>query len=755
MNRLRMFFSSTPEGRKQRRRALPYALFGVALVFVLLAIPPAWEYTNSTQFCGETCHTMPPEYQTYLVSPHARVPCVDCHIGRGLLIEQAIRKTGHMRLVWATLTNSYEYPIMVSSMRPARDTCELCHFPEKFSDDSLRQINHTRENVDNTPYSIYLLMHTGGGTSREGLGYGIHWHTENQIEYIATDRLDQTIPWIRVTAPDGTQTEYATTDPEFDPAALNQAEIREMDCMTCHNRISHLIESPRTLVEGALSRGDIPRDIPNILYVAERAMAAPYKTTEEAHEGLAAIETYYQENYPDFISQNEGTLTQTIAQLRELWDANNYVEQELNWQTHPDNIGHKDWPGCFRCHDGRHVSAAGAVVRLECNLCHAIPQVVRPTDIEPMLPLTTGLEPESHLDSTWISRHHNEFDRSCANCHTVENPGGTSDTSFCSNSACHGEEWRFAGFDAPALALEMGLIQQTAGGEEGPAALPETLTYQEIRPILVAECGECHGENPTAGLKVTDYASLMIGGRDGAVIVPGDPEASPIFAVLDQRHFGALTSVQLALVRQWVLAGALEGAPAGPAASAAPTYETVGPALTETCGRCHGGDRPRSGLDVTSYATLLAGGRDGAVITPGDPDDSLIFEVLAEGHFAELSADQMQMLRDWVAAGAPEAAGSAASAEPAASSGEPTYADLQPILTETCGECHSGDRPRSGLDVTSYATLLAGGRDGAVIIPGDPDDSLIFEVLGEGHRAELSPDQMQMLRAWVAAGAPE
>ena len=150
---------------------MPYLGLASFVVVVLLAVPPVWEYSNSVQFCGETCHTMPPEYQTYLVSPHARVPCVDCHIGRGLIITQAIRKTGHMRLLWDTITHNYEYPIFVSTMRPARETCELCHFPEKFSSDSLVEIQRFRQNEENTPYDIYLLMHTGGGSAREGLAH--------------------------------------------------------------------------------------------------------------------------------------------------------------------------------------------------------------------------------------------------------------------------------------------------------------------------------------------------------------------------------------------------------------------------------------------------------------------------------------------------------------------------------------------------------------------------------------------------------
>ncbi len=754
MNRLRRLFAPSPEGQLARRRALPYLGVGAFIVVVLLAIPPAWEYSNSVPFCGETCHTMPPEYQTYLVSPHARVLCVDCHIGRGLIIQQAYRKVGHMRLIWATLTNSYEYPIRVSSMRPARETCELCHFPEKFSDDSLREQKHFRQNEENTPYSIYLLMHTGGGSARQGLGFGIHWHVENPIAYIATDELDQEIPWVRVTAADGTTTEYVAQDAEIDLANLDQYEIKQMDCMTCHNRISHLIEPPRQLVDSALNRGDIPRSVPNIRYMAETLLGQSYESAEEARAAFETLHDYYRDLYPAFYEQNADQVAQTVQVLEELWTANNYVEQELNWQTHPDNIGHRDWPGCFRCHDGQHFNAEGEAVRLECNLCHSIPLVVRPTDIEPVMPLTTGLEPESHLDSTWISRHHNEFDRTCANCHTVENPGGTSDTSFCSNSACHGVRWKFAGFDAPALALEMGLLQEAPGVEVAGGVQPEELTYQDLRPVLQAECGECHGSNPTAGLQVTDYAALLAGSRNGPVLVPGDVEGSRIFTVLGAGHFGALTTAQLELLRAWVANGAPEGQP--PAAVAA-TYQAIQPILAETCGECHGPDDPTRGLNVTEYATLMAGGRSGPAVTPGDVQGSLIIEVLEEGHFARLTDEQMALLREWIASGAPETEAGAAPAPAEGGEGAEaalTYAAIQPILTRRCGECHGETNPARGLRLTDYDGLLAGSAIGPVIVPGEPGKSYLLQLLQEGHPGQLARSEYILLRDWIAQGAP-
>ena len=154
------------EGWVAWRKRLPWLIVGAGLIVMLLAIPPIWEYTNSPSFCGTTCHTMPPQFATYLVSPHARVSCVDCHIGRDLMIVQATRKVGHLRLVAATALDTYELPIMVSDMRPARETCEQCHFPEKFSDDSLQVMNTFASDRNNTRYDLYLLMHTGGGSER-------------------------------------------------------------------------------------------------------------------------------------------------------------------------------------------------------------------------------------------------------------------------------------------------------------------------------------------------------------------------------------------------------------------------------------------------------------------------------------------------------------------------------------------------------------------------------------------------------------
>ena len=187
-------FVFPPSGSRLWLRVLPFAIAGVLTLLVLYGSVQAWTYTNSSEFCGMTCHTMPPEYSAYLHSPHARVQCVECHIGRDVVTTQFTRKAGDLRHVILTITQDYEYPIRTRAMRPARDSCETCHFPEKFSDDSLREI-HDFEGEDNSSRSTYLIMKTGGGTEREGLGRGIHWHIENEVSFLATDELEQKNYW--------------------------------------------------------------------------------------------------------------------------------------------------------------------------------------------------------------------------------------------------------------------------------------------------------------------------------------------------------------------------------------------------------------------------------------------------------------------------------------------------------------------------------------------------------------------------------
>lgn len=559
LKRLNDFFFP-PAGASKWVRILPFAVLGLLTLLLLTAGAYGWEYTNSSEFCGKTCHTMPPEYTAYESSPHARVECVECHIGKSFIATRITRKAGDLKHVTATIFKNYEYPITAAALRPARETCELCHFPEKFSDDSLRQIQRYQNDIDNTPYNIYLDLRTGGGSQRQGLGRGIHWHIENKISYLPTDPGEQQIPYVRVENPDGTLQEYTDVDSTLDPSTIDKSQLKEMDCITCHNRVTHVVPTPEATVDQLLSRGQISVKIPEIRRKAIEMYSKVYDTTQEGVVGISGLEDYYQTYYPEFYATNSQDIKDAIFALQSAYQASVYPEQKSDWTAHPNNIGHKDSPGCFRCHDGKHMDSNQKAIRLECNLCHSIPVVAGPYDFVANIEISRGPEPQSHKNANWISLHHKVFDTSCSNCHDTKDPGGVSNTSFCSNGACHGNTWTFAGFDAPALRP---IIESQLPPTPTPAPLPTgaALTYQAtIGPLFQARCGACHGANGIQGLDLTTYQAAMQGSQNGPVIVSGDPEQSLLVQKQNgsQPHFGQLTPEQLQLVIDWIKAGAPE-----------------------------------------------------------------------------------------------------------------------------------------------------------------------------------------------------
>jgi mono/diheme cytochrome c family protein len=235
-----------------------------------------------------------------------------------------------------------------------------------------------------------------------------------------------------------------------------------------------------------------------------------------------------------------------------------FPEQKADWDSHPNNVGHQDTAGCFRCHDGNHLNEAEEAIRLECNICHSIPVVADASDFVTEIEISRGPEPQSHMNPNWISLHREIFDSTCSNCHTTDNPGGIDNSSFCSNSACHGTTWEYAGFDAPGLREILLLQLPTPFASEEFQGVP---TYEGVvGSILQTGCGTCHGEDGLQGLNLTTYDGLLAGSINGAVVVPGEPEASLIIQKLtaDQPHFAQLSRDEIVLVTDWITANVPE-----------------------------------------------------------------------------------------------------------------------------------------------------------------------------------------------------
>jgi hypothetical protein len=340
----------------------------------------AFLYSESVPFCGTLCHTvMQPEYTSYLASPHARVACVDCHVGHGASWYVKAKISG-LRQVLAVMTKSYPTPLPtpIENLRPARETCEECHWPDKFFGTQLMQNPHFRYNEANTAEQISLGVKTGGGSSTLGGTAGIHWHMiiKNRVSYIATDRQKQEIPYLEVRDAQGNLEEtYTSLDYKGSKEQLATLPKDVMDCMDCHNRPTHIYFPPDTAVDRAMTTGLIPRTLPWAKKVVVDALVREYPTAQKAHEGLTAdIEGFYRQKYPTVFQARKADVDKTVAQAIAIFDRSVFPDMKVNWKTYTSNIGHRNWPGCFRCHDNRHVSKKGKVLSMGCTECHTMPE---------------------------------------------------------------------------------------------------------------------------------------------------------------------------------------------------------------------------------------------------------------------------------------------------------------------------------------------------------------------------------------------
>ncbi|MDD5191251.1 MAG: cytochrome c3 family protein [Dehalococcoidales bacterium] len=360
---------------KKLRTKLFLLIFGGAISLVLLTIGvyQMLNFMDSNAFCGKLCHTvMNPEYTTYQSSPHSRVSCVTCHVGKGVdfLVKSKIRGIPQ---IYYTLTGTYPRPITtpVSNLRPARDTCEECHRPEKFVGDAIKFYTAYATDENNTKTVSAQALRIGGGTS---VPQDIHWHIGSQVWYVATDDQLQNIAWVGVTNADGATTEWvdSTAAVNLTPDAI-QKEKRLMDCIDCHNRATHVFYSPEELIDNALSEGTIDATLPYIKAQGMSALDPVNSSLQAADQKIDAIRTYYQTNYPAVSAQKSGSISAAITELKRIAELTTFPEMNVSWKTHIDNSGHQQYPGCFRCHGKlvqKGATGATSVVDARCNLCH-------------------------------------------------------------------------------------------------------------------------------------------------------------------------------------------------------------------------------------------------------------------------------------------------------------------------------------------------------------------------------------------------
>lgn len=386
------------------------ALFGIAtVVFLLISAVGSYHtyhFTESVTFCGQACHTvMEPELVTYQHGPHARVGCVECHIGPGATWFVKSKLSGSYQL-YAVAFNKFPRPIPtpVKNLRPAQETCEQCHWPKKFSGNLDRVYSSFLADETNTHYTARMMIKVGGGDPSRGAPGGIHWHMniDNKVEYYTPDEQRQKIPWVRVTSSSGKVTEYRSGSFTNDVPA---DQIRRMDCIDCHNRPAHKYQSPNHAVNLALSLGSLDPKLPWLKSNAVYALTMPYTNRVQASNSIVA---YVAAKYPPETFPARQPVEQAAKTLQEIYSVNFFPEMKASWKAYPDNIGHKDWMGCFRCHDDKHKSPDGRVVKgSECNDCHTILAQGNGAELDQLTPAGQKFKHPG-----------DEVDGACNDCHT-------------------------------------------------------------------------------------------------------------------------------------------------------------------------------------------------------------------------------------------------------------------------------------------------------------------------------------------------
>jgi nitrate/TMAO reductase-like tetraheme cytochrome c subunit len=332
------------------------------------------EYMDSSRFCGLTCHTvMAPEYTAYLDSPHSRIACASCHIGPGAPWVVKAKIDG-VRQVIAVTFGTYARPIPspVHTLRPARATCEQCHWPQKFTGDRLKIISKFGDDEKNTPTKTVLLLKLGGRMGSRAVGiHGRHFDDRERISYMTSNERREVIDSVTYIGDDGKSVEYASDAKDL-PSA-NKAERRTMDCIDCHNRPTHAFQLPERAVNEAMALGRISPDLPFIHKESLEVLKVTYPTREEAFQRMEKdLTEFYKAKYPDVYQARRETVEAAVREVQRIYGRNVWPNMKITWGTHPNHLGHEDFPGCFRCHDGSHKAADGRVISAECDACHSL-----------------------------------------------------------------------------------------------------------------------------------------------------------------------------------------------------------------------------------------------------------------------------------------------------------------------------------------------------------------------------------------------
>ncbi len=340
-----------------------------------------YEYTESDTFCGVLCHSSgqslhQAENNSYSFSPHAKIGCSTCHVGSGVQYFVLYKVRG-MRQLFNLITGQVPRPIhaSLSGLRPAQAVCESCHGPKYQFYERLEARQFFLSDTGNTPWKLDLLLKMGTAGLKTDRPPKMHWHssTTEEIIYDASDQKGVDIPWIHVKRHDGKVRTYRTGGTSAGAPEPKDDLKRRMDCIDCHNRAGHPFKHPSDSLNALLSIGLVDPALPDIKTIAVKALGGEYRNSNEGKEAIRkTITDFYRTNHPSIVEAQKQTIDRAITALQRTYENNYDPLMKVSWKNFPSNRGHRHAPGCFRCHDGKHVSEDGAVLSKDCNLCHVL-----------------------------------------------------------------------------------------------------------------------------------------------------------------------------------------------------------------------------------------------------------------------------------------------------------------------------------------------------------------------------------------------
>ncbi len=268
--------------------------------------------------------------------------------------------------------NLYERPIPtpVHQLRPARETCEKCHWPSKFYGSRLQTRVSYADDEGSTPHYVTLNLKIDPGAAGDT---GVHWHVdpENVVRYASVDDQRNEMIWVERVQSDGEVRRFVNTRLSVPDAASQDHRI--MDCVDCHNRATHIYEEPDRAVDEKIRLGAIDRELPYIRRQVVKAVRGGYPSLEDAERGIrAGLESFYRRNYPNQTSGWYDRIDQAVEAAIDVWSRNIHPGMNIEWGAYPSFLGHSDTPGCFRCHTRDLQDDQGRWISDDCTLCHSI-----------------------------------------------------------------------------------------------------------------------------------------------------------------------------------------------------------------------------------------------------------------------------------------------------------------------------------------------------------------------------------------------